>query len=159
MTLYTFLLLYSTYCVRGACAATDWKSVECVPTQVLANCSRKRCGIGHHCALSKVGIFGHPLPSSLPSLENGVPPYCSYAEGKLTDSLWTTDCKQLIYSPGELRLLLTDRRVLFHGDSMVRQIFNRLIIQIRGGEISVDPWYHVRCLPSCFINNSFDFTK
>jgi len=134
--------------VLSVAGAADWRGEECMPSQLLpaAECSVARCGFGSRqpaCALFARGVFTTPPSASLPALAVGVESLCSYADGELVGSAWTSACNHSSsYTPGELRLLLQGRRLEFSGDSMVRQLFNRLICFLRGQQYCVDPWFH-----------------
>lgn len=102
------------------------------------------------CMLWRTGTFREAtrtLPP-LPPLPDGA---CgaagtSFLDGSFSKEIaqrWTpAECKLEWLSAAELRTALAGRRILFQGDSMLRQVFNAMVAMLRDERQVVDPWYH-----------------
>ena len=66
----------------------------------------------------------------------------SFGGGKFIDGRWHSDCKFEWLSPSQMRFALVGKRFSFHGDSLVRQTFLRLISHIRGFQTIVEVYFH-----------------
>ncbi len=99
------------------------------------------------CMLWRTGKFRRGLrdlvpPPPLPSGACGKPA-TTFADGRFDSGHWRPGlCELSSLSSEALRAVLSGRRVLFQGDSMLRQMFNALVSMVRGDQNIVDPWFH-----------------
>ena len=66
----------------------------------------------------------------------------SFDGGKFIDGHWQSACNFVWLSPSQMRFALVEKRFSFHGDSLVRQTFLRLISHIRGFQTIVEIYFH-----------------
>jgi len=66
----------------------------------------------------------------------------NYTDGHFFQGKWINDCQLKWLQPRELRSALHDKTFIFEGDSIVRQLFLRLIFHVRGIPEIVEHPFH-----------------
>ena len=121
------------------------------------------CGVGttDGCLLWRRGVFVTPpgwVPPSLPA-----PPSCSSASdaaGAFASGVWTpanTSCRLACFTPPQAARLLAGKRVLFAGDSMMRQLFAHTVAFLRELDVVEQPFlFHNGALYRTYSNGTDD---
>lgn len=66
-----------------------------------------------------------------------------YSEGFFLGGKWvTTECRFNWLMPENARNVLVNKRILFTGDSIVRQLYLRFVSYIRGIEVIIEHYFH-----------------
>ena len=120
-------------------SSATYTGSECHPGQALP--------VGGGCALWRTGVFRRSSQSLSPPAELNArscgAPNTTFADGRFASGLWMPASCELAHPEGDqLRAALAGRRLLFQGDSMIRQMFNALVFMVRSEDTIVDPWFH-----------------
>lgn len=120
----------------GASVQAAYRGAECHATGALTTPSLALRSL-MPCALWKLGAFdGAPAAAWTPP--------CSAFDGKrFIAGVWGGGaCSPDFPSPASLRAFLAGKRLLVRGDSVLRQLFMRLVFLLREQDVALDPWFH-----------------
>ena len=107
------------------------------------------CGYGttDGCLLWQRGVFVSPHRGwGAANSELPLPPACSAAsdaDGRFVGGVWTpknSSCRLACFTPWQAARLLSGRRVLFAGDSMLRQLFMHFVAFLRELDVVEQPF-------------------
>ena len=150
----------------GTTYSNEYEGFECHKFSTLHNCHKllpKVCANKNHgdCTMWIKGL----LPSSEPSMKTlstprildscivtPIPSSCaSFEKGHFENGRWEKQgCEMNETSIFEFRKMLIGRSVIFRGNSLVRQLFLRLVWYLRGTENIIERYFH---LNAAYITN------
>ena len=127
-----------------------FSGVRCFPNCEYSTGSCPATGVclpNSSCVLWRLGEFA-PSPSQLP-----MPPPCTAVDTAGTfdaAGAWVPapggPCTPTVFSPAQAYAVLRGRHVAFGGDSLMRQLFIRLVAHLRGFSAAADRAFHVPAL-------------
>lgn len=126
-------------------AASDvYEGITCRPNSMLPLSDRSKLpkiftSITQPCAMWQTGRF---LSPEEPFAYGTIKSCHNYTSGYFFQGKWTNDCGVRWLQPEELRSALQGKSFVFEGDSMVRQLFLRLIFYVRGIPEMVEHPFH-----------------